>query len=151
MPARAPPAYDHCVPTSSLAEVISGANAPVPVANQIRKISGGCNPPRTGRPNMRPATSIAREAEHAKLIWARAEGTRWKLIRWRFGIARATAHRHWQYGLSLIAYRLNGRRVPAKRSHRLSAIMATGSDGRASLDAIGGEADGLRTCAIRRD
>ena len=89
--------------------------------------------------------------EHAKLVWARAEGTPWKLICWRFGIARATAHRRWQYGLSLIAYRLNGRRVPAKRSHRFSAVMATGSDGRASLDAIGGEADGLRTCAIRRD
>jgi hypothetical protein len=39
------------------------------------------------------------------------------LICWRFGIARATAHRRWQYGLNLIAYRLNGRRVPAKRSH----------------------------------
>ena len=89
--------------------------------------------------------------EHAKLIWARADHTPWKLICWRFGIARATAHRRWQYGLSLIAYRLNGRRVPAKRSHRLSAVMATGSDGRASLDAIGGEADGLRTCTIRRD
>ena len=85
------------------------------------------------------------------LLWARAEGTRWKLICCRFGIARATAHRRWHYALSLIAYRLNGRRVPAKRSHRFSAVMATGSDGRASLDAIGGEADGLRTCAIRRE
>ena len=47
--------------------------------------------------------------EHAKLIWARAEGTPWKLICWRFGISRATAHRRWQYGLSLITYRLNGR------------------------------------------
>jgi hypothetical protein len=47
--------------------------------------------------------------EHAKLIWARAEGTPWKLICWRFGIARATAHRWWRCGLSLIAYRLNGR------------------------------------------
>ena len=91
------------------------------------------------------------KAEHAKLVWARAEGTPWKLICWRFGIARATAHRRRQYGLSLIAYRLNGRKVPAKRSHRFSAVMATGSDGRASLDAIGGEADASRTCAIRRD
>ena len=47
--------------------------------------------------------------EHAKLIWARAEGTPWKLICSRFGIARATAHRWRQYGLSLIAYRINGR------------------------------------------
>ena len=47
--------------------------------------------------------------EQAKLVWSRAEGAPWKLICWRFGIARATAHRRWQYGLSLIAYRLNGR------------------------------------------
>jgi hypothetical protein len=50
------------------------------------------------------------KAEHVKLVWARAEGMPWKLICWRFGIARATAHRCRQYGLSLIAYRLNGRR-----------------------------------------
>jgi len=31
-------------------------------------------------------------AEHTKLVWARAEGTRWKLICWRFGICRATAY-----------------------------------------------------------
>ena len=54
--------------------------------------------------------------EDAKLVWARAEGVPWKAICWRFGIARATAHRRWQYGLSVIAWRLNGRRVPAKRS-----------------------------------
>jgi hypothetical protein len=38
-------------------------------------------------------------------------GTPWKLICWLFGIARASAHRRWRYGLSLIAYRLNGRRL----------------------------------------
>lgn len=53
------------------------------------------------------------KAEHAKLVWARAEGRPWKLICWRFGIARATAHRHRRYALSLIAYRLNGRRLTA--------------------------------------
>ena len=41
--------------------------------------------------------------EDAKLVWARAERAPWKLICCRFGISRATAHRHWQYGLSLIA------------------------------------------------
>ena len=57
-------------------------------------------------------------AEHAKLVWARAEGTPWKLICWRFGIARVTAHRRWEYGLNLIAYRLNGGRllITVKRS-----------------------------------
>ena len=48
--------------------------------------------------------------EDAKLVWARAEGVPWKAICWRFGIARATAHRRWQYGLSVIAWQLNGRR-----------------------------------------
>ncbi len=56
------------------------------------------------------------EAEDTKLAWARAERTPWKMICWRFGISRATAHRRWQYVLSLIAWRLNGRRVPGKRS-----------------------------------
>ena len=36
----------------------------------------------------------------------------------RFGIARATAHRRWEYGLGVITWRLNGRRVPTKRSRR---------------------------------
>jgi hypothetical protein len=31
-------------------------------------------------------------------------------------IGRATAHRRWEYGLCLIAWRLNGRRWPARRS-----------------------------------
>ena len=53
------------------------------------------------------------KAEHAKLVWARAEGAPWKQICWRFGISRATAHRRWRYALSLIVYRLNGRRVTA--------------------------------------
>jgi hypothetical protein len=56
------------------------------------------------------------EPEDAKLVWARSDRTPWKAICWRFGIGRATAHRRWQYGLSVIAWRLNGRRVPAKRS-----------------------------------
>lgn len=58
------------------------------------------------------------EPEDAKLVWARAEGSRWKLICWRFAISRATAHRRWQYAVSLITWRLNGRQVPSKRSRR---------------------------------
>jgi len=56
------------------------------------------------------------EGEDAKLVWARAEGTPWKYICPRLGIARATANRRWQYALHLIAWRLNGRTVPTKRS-----------------------------------
>ena len=56
------------------------------------------------------------EADDAKLLWIRAERTPWKEICWRFGIARATAHRRWEYALCLIAWRLNGRGAPSKRS-----------------------------------
>jgi hypothetical protein len=56
--------------------------------------------------------------EDAKLVWARAEGCPWKGICWRFGIGRATAHRRWEYALSLIAWRLNGRPAPGKRSRQ---------------------------------
>ena len=58
------------------------------------------------------------EPEDAKLVWSRAERTPWKPICWRFGISRATAHRRWEYALSVIVWRLNGRRPPAKRSQR---------------------------------
>ena len=55
--------------------------------------------------------------EDAKLVWAHAEGVPWKAICWRFGIARATAHRRWQYGLSVIAWQLRWLgEFPAKRS-----------------------------------
>ena len=58
------------------------------------------------------------EPDDARLVWARAEGTPWKPICWRFGLSRATAHRRWEYALSVITWRLNGRRPPAKRSQR---------------------------------
>ena len=54
--------------------------------------------------------------EDARLVWARAEGAPWKAICWRFGVARATANRRWQYGLAVITLRLNGRPAPVKRS-----------------------------------
>ena len=58
------------------------------------------------------------EPELAKLVWARVSGTEWKPICWQFGISRPTAHRRWEYGLSVIVWRLNGRRVPTKRGRR---------------------------------
>ncbi len=58
------------------------------------------------------------EPEDVKLVWARAELSPWKMVCWRFGIARATAHRRCEYALSVIAWRLNGRRVPNKRSRQ---------------------------------
>jgi hypothetical protein len=62
------------------------------------------------------------KAEHAKLVWARAEGRPWKLICWRFSVSRATAHRRWRYALSLIAYRLNGRGFVPTRLRRFLAF-----------------------------
>jgi hypothetical protein len=56
------------------------------------------------------------EVDDARLVWARAEGIAWKPICWQFGISRATANRRWQYGLAIIVWRLNGKRVPGKRS-----------------------------------
>ena len=56
------------------------------------------------------------EVEDARLVWARVSGARWKDLCWRFGISRATANRRWQYGIAVIVWRLNGRRVPQKRS-----------------------------------
>jgi hypothetical protein len=59
------------------------------------------------------------EVDDAKLVWARANRTPWKAVCWQFGIARSTANRRYRYGLSVIAWRLNGRSVPAKRSRGL--------------------------------
>ena len=56
------------------------------------------------------------EVDDAKLVWARAERVAWKQITWEFGISRATANRRWQYGLAVIGWRLNGKRVPTTRS-----------------------------------
>ncbi|MFN3845517.1 MAG: DUF6362 family protein [Paracoccaceae bacterium] len=56
------------------------------------------------------------DPEDARLLWLRANRTPWKPICWELGISRATANRRWQYGLAVIVWRLNGRRVPAKRS-----------------------------------
>lgn len=50
------------------------------------------------------------EVDDAKLVWAR-------------GVARATANRRYQYGLSVVAWRLNGRRVPGKRSMQSTIAM----------------------------
>ncbi|MFJ1293284.1 DUF6362 family protein [Paracoccus yeei] len=52
----------------------------------------------------------------ARLLWLRSNRKPWKPICWELGISRATANRRWQYGVAVITWRLNGRRVPGKRS-----------------------------------
>ena len=56
------------------------------------------------------------EKDDARLVWLRANRTPWKPICWELGISRATANRRWQYGIAVIVWRLNGKRVPTKRS-----------------------------------
>ena len=58
------------------------------------------------------------EPEDAKLVCMHLEREPWKTICWQFGITRATANRRWQHALSLIAWRLNNRSLPAKWSRR---------------------------------
>ena len=56
------------------------------------------------------------EKDDARLVWLRANRTPWKPICWELGISRATANRRWQYGIAVIVWRLNGKRVPRNRS-----------------------------------
>lgn len=86
----------------------------------------GQEPPRLKRPAPAPDAISRMEAalpwltwlepDDAKLVWARADGTPWKPICWRFGISRATAARRWEYGLSVIVWRLKGQRLRTRRS-----------------------------------
>lgn len=66
------------------------------------------------------------DATDARIVWLRANGDRWKSICGKVGLARATVHRHWMYALCVIAWRLGGRSVPAKRSrdHLVEQVMA---------------------------
>jgi len=56
------------------------------------------------------------DPDDARLLWLRANRTQWRPICWELGISRATANRRWQYGLAVIVWRLNRKRVPGKRS-----------------------------------
>jgi hypothetical protein len=58
------------------------------------------------------------DAIDARIVWLRASGERWKTVCWKVGLARAAAHRHWLFALSVIAWRLNGRRVPGNRARQ---------------------------------
>jgi hypothetical protein len=84
--------------------------------------------PETDRGNL-PADAVTwlswLEADHVELVRARAEGSRWKMICWRFGISRATAYRRWRHALRLIAWRLNGNALPTGCSRRHFMRLAT--------------------------
>ena len=58
------------------------------------------------------------EKDDARIVWLRANRTQWKKIGWEIGLSRPAANRHWQYGIALITWRLNGRVPSRKRSKR---------------------------------
>jgi hypothetical protein len=58
------------------------------------------------------------EWEDAMLALMRAGGAPWKAVCRYFDISRATANRRLEYGLSVIAWRLNGGSIPATWSRR---------------------------------
>jgi hypothetical protein len=67
------------------------------------------------------------EKDETRLVWLRANGKPWKPICWELGVSRATANRRLDYGLAVIAWRLNGRSVPTKRSAQFVISKVRGS------------------------
>ena len=65
------------------------------------------------------------EKDDARIVWLRANGEPWKKITWEIGLSRPAANRHWQYGIALITWRLNGRRVPSRQSKAFVVSKAT--------------------------
>jgi hypothetical protein len=51
-----------------------------------------------------------------QILWARSNRWSWKKVCWHNGISRPTASRRYEYGLAVIALRLNGKTVQRKRS-----------------------------------
>ena len=64
----------------------------------------------------------------ARIVWLRATGEPWKSICWKVGLARTAVNEHWLFALCVIAWKLNGRRLPRNRSRR-QVILATRSAG----------------------
>jgi hypothetical protein len=56
------------------------------------------------------------EQDVAHILWARSNRWPWKKVCWHHGISRPTASRRYEYGLAVIALRLNGKTVQRKRS-----------------------------------
>lgn len=69
------------------------------------------------------------EVDDAKLVWARANGERWKSICWKIGLTRSAAHLHWRYALAVIVLRLGKRQVPNKRSRHFVVARAQADTG----------------------
>jgi hypothetical protein len=72
------------------------------------------------------------ETIDTRIVWLRASGERWKTICWKVGLQRSSAHEHWLYALCVIAWRLNHRRIPKRRSRRYVIDMVRADYGDAS-------------------
>ena len=64
------------------------------------------------------------DRDDAQIVWLRANWKPWKPICWQFGLSRTAAIRHWQFGIAVITWRLNGRVPPPKRSKRFVIVNA---------------------------
>ena len=53
-----------------------------------------------------------------RIVWARANGRRWKAICSECGLKRSAANERWTYALSVVAMKLNNQPVPTNRSRR---------------------------------
>lgn len=58
------------------------------------------------------------EVDDARLVWMRAERARWREICQRFGMARSTANRRYDYALAVIMWRLECRPLSKTWSQR---------------------------------
>jgi hypothetical protein len=64
----------------------------------------------------------------AKIVWLRATGERWKSICWKTGLGRTAANQHWLYALSVLAWKLNGRKLGRRsRQHIIEVTRAARS------------------------
>ncbi len=88
----------------------------------------GCEPQRLRRPSPSPDAITRAEAtllwlrwlevEDARLVWMRGERVPWRVICQRFGIARSTANRRYDYALAVIVWRLERRSMSKAWSQR---------------------------------
>lgn len=58
---------------------------------------------------------LLHDTDDRKIVWCRANSLPWKVVCYRFGMARQTAWRRWAYALMVITHRLNGKTGRIKR------------------------------------
>ena len=69
------------------------------------------------------------EPDVARICWFRAAGERWKIICTRVGWQRTAVHQRYLFGHCVIAWKLNGRRLPRNCSRRKVIEMVQSAKG----------------------